>query len=151
AAIDWRTLAFTALLGVSAALASALLPALRIARGDLEPSLRHTAASIASGGLRQPLRRGLVIGELAIAVVLLTVAGLLVRSTMRLKALDLGFNPSELLAVKVAPPSDRMTAAERKTLVDRGLHAIAQLPGVLAASGVSQHPLQGPIGSDSPY
>src|SRR5262249_34742995 len=54
-------------------------------------------------------------------------------------------------AIEAAMPSDRMTVGERRALLERGLNEIARVPGIVSASGVSQRPLQGPIGSDSLY
>jgi putative ABC transport system permease protein len=151
AALDGRALVFTGLVGLVTALVSAIGPARRIARSDLEPILRRTGQAIAGGGLQHPLRRALVAGELAAALVLLTAAGLLVRSVLQLRHLDIGFNPAGLLAIEMSMPSEHITDVEARTLLDRGLHEIAQLPDVVAASAVSLHPLQGPIGLDSPY
>jgi putative ABC transport system permease protein len=151
AALDVRALVFTSVLGLVTAVASSIAPAARLARGGLEPVLRRTSQAIVEGGLRHPLRRALIAGELAAAVVLLTAAGLLVRSVVQLRHVDIGFNPSGLLAIEMSMPSEQMTDAQRRALLDRALHDVAQLPGVVSAGGVSLRPLQGPIGLDSPY
>ena len=63
-------------------------------------------------------RRALIVGELAAAVVLLTAAGLMLRSVVSLARLDLGFEARQLLAVKLSPPSSTATAAEMRTLTE---------------------------------
>src|SRR6185295_3938181 len=83
AALDVRAFVFTSFVGVVTAVASSIAPAARLARGGLEPVLRRTSQAIVEGGLRHPLRRALIAGELAAAVVLLTAAGLLVRSVVQ--------------------------------------------------------------------
>jgi len=149
AAIDVDTLLFTAAVGCAAAVLSWIAPAFQSGR-DLEPPLRRSSHTIVAGGLRQPLRRALIIGELAAAVVLLTAAGLMLRSVVSLARLDLGFEARQLLAVKLSPPSSTTTDAEMRTLTERAIADVAAIPGVAAAAGVSNRPLLGSIGSDSP-
>jgi len=149
AAIDVDTLLFTAAVGCAAAVLSWIAPAFQSGR-DLEPALRGSSHTIVAGGLRQPLRRALIIGELAAAVVLLTAAGLMLRSVVSLARLDLGFEARQLLAVKLSPPSSTTTDAEMRTLTERAIADVAAIPGVAAAAGVSNRPLLGSIGSDSP-
>src|SRR5262249_39783583 len=112
AGIDLRALAFTLAIGVLTTALSALTPAVKVPRGDLDPTLGRRAPSVASTGLRQPARRALIVGELALAIVLLTAAGLLARSIMRLGSLDRGFTPANLLAVRFALPSETMKDAD---------------------------------------
>ena len=149
AAIDVDTLLFTAAVGCAAAVLSWIAPAFQSGR-DLEPALRGSSHTIVAGGLRQPLRRALIIGELAAAVVLLTAAGLMLRSVVSLARLDLGFEARQLLAVKLSPPSSTTTDAEMRMLTERAIADVAAIPGVAAAAGVSNRPLLGSIGSDSP-
>ena len=87
AAVNGRALAFTAAIGLAAAVLSWIVPALQSVR-DLEPSLRQGSRTIVSGGLRQPARRALIVGELAAAVVLVTGAGLMLSSVVRLARLE---------------------------------------------------------------
>jgi putative ABC transport system permease protein len=151
AALDGRAIAFTGVLGLLTAFASSIAPAVRVARTDLEPVLRRSSQAIADGGLRHPLRRALIAGELAAAVVLLTAAGLLVRSIVQLRHVDIGFNRSGLLAVEMSMPSEHMADVERRALLARALRDLTEMPGVVSAAGVSLRPLLGPIGLDSPY
>jgi predicted permease len=150
AAITFRSLLFTAAIGVAAGLLSAIAPAIQSARA-LEPALRRSGPTVIAGGLRQPLRRALIVGELAAAVVLLTAAGLMLRSLVRLTHLDLGFDARQLLAVKMSPPSAAPTDAELRVLADRALRELAAVPGVAAVGGVSTRPLFGSVGNDSPF
>jgi putative ABC transport system permease protein len=151
AALDGRAVVFTSVIGLLTAFASSIAPAARVARTDLEPVLRRSSKAITDGGLRHPLRRALIAGEVAAAVVLLTAAGLLARSMVQLRHLDVGFNPSGLVGIEMSMPSEHMPDAERRALLARALHEVTQMPGVVAAGGVSLRPLRGPIGLDSPY
>jgi len=149
AAITTRTLLFTAAIGLASAVLSWIVPAFQSAR-DLEPALRRGGHTIVAGGLRQPLRRALIIGELAAAVVLLTAAGLMLRSFVRLAHLDLGFDARQLLAVTMSPPSATSTDGEMRALAYRAMRELAAIPAVAAVGGVSNRPLLGSVGSDSP-
>src|SRR5262245_28110069 len=149
AGVNFETLLFTAAIGCAAAVLSWIAPAFQSAR-HLEPALRRSGHTIVAGGLRQPLRRALMVGELAAAVVLLTAAGLMLRSVVSLARLDLGFEARHLLAVKLSPPSSTASDAGMRTLTERAIAELAAIPGVAAAAGVSNRPLLGPIGSDSP-
>jgi predicted permease len=150
AAIDIRTLLFTAAIGLTAAVLSWIVPAFQSGR-ELEPALRRSGHTIVAGGLRQPLRRALIVGELAAAVVLLTAAGLMLRSVVTLARLDLGFDARRLLAVTMSPPSSSSTDAELRALASRAMQELAAIPGVVAVGGVSNRPLLGSVGSDSPF
>lgn len=151
ATMNVRALAFTCGIGLLTAVISSIAPAFRVGRGNLEPILRRTGPGVTAGGLRQPLRRALVVGEMAAAVVLMTAVGLLTRSIVQLRQLDIGFNPSNLLGVEMSMPSARMPDAAARALLDSAMQSIAQMPGIVSVSGVSLRPLQGPIGFDSPF
>jgi len=149
AVIGGRTLLFTAAIGVAAGVISWIVPAIQSAR-DLEPSLRRSGHTLVSAGLRQPLRRALIVGELAVAVVLLTAAGLMLRSLISLSRLDLGFDARELLAVTMSGSSAAQTTAEARASAASALRELAAIPGVVSAGGASNRPLLGVVGSDSP-
>ena len=149
AAVNLDTLLFTSAIGVTAAVLSWIAPAFQSGR-DLEPALRRSGRTIVASGLRQPLRRALIVGELAAAVVLLTAAGLMLRSVVSLARLDLGFEARHLLAVTLSRPSSPTADAEMRTVTERAIAELKAIPGVTAAAGVSNRPLLGSIGSDSP-
>jgi putative ABC transport system permease protein len=148
ATTGWRTLSFIAAIGVSSAILSWLPPAFQTNR-DLEPALRAGQRSIAGASLRQPLRRLLIGGELAAAVVLLGAAGLMLRSVANLSRLDLGFDPAGLFAISLSTPAGASAAVVRPA-IDRALRESAAMPGVSFAGAVSNRPLFGAVGNDSP-
>src|SRR5258705_2133510 len=149
AAITTRTLLFTAAISLASAVLSWIVPAVQSGR-DVEPALRLSGRTATVGGLRQPLRRALIVGELAAAVVLLTAAGLMLRSVVHLTRLDLRLDARQLLAVTMAPPTATTTDAEMRALVERARQQVAAISGVVAVGGVSNRPLLGVVGSDAP-
>src|SRR5262249_32329882 len=151
AQVNAAAMAAAAAMGLVAAIASSLAPALALTRRDPERLLRSDAATIVRTGRRTPLRRVLIVSELAAAVLLLVVAGLLARSGGQLGRLDLGFQPSELLSASFALPPGPLPEPEKRQLLTRALDSLATLPGVRSVAGVSVRPLQGPIGLDSRF
>ena len=151
AGVNMAALAATAAIGLLAALLSSLAPALALTRRDLEQVLRQNAATVVRPGHRAPVRRLLIAGELAAAVLLLTAAGLLARSVGQLGRLDLGFQRSHLLSVSFAMPSGSPGELEIRNLLARALDDLSTVPGVISAAGVSLRPLRGPIGLDSRF
>ena len=151
ARVDMTALGATAAIGLLAALASSLAPALALTSRELEQVLRRDAATVVRAGHRAPTRRLLIVGELAAAVMLLTAAGLLARSVGQLGRLDLGFQPSHLLSVRFAMPPGTTGEPEARLLLTRALDDLSTVPGVVSAAGVSLRPLRGPIGLDSRF
>jgi putative ABC transport system permease protein len=127
--IDGRVLLFTLALSLSAGLAFGALPALTLRRGDLQSALK-SGARTTCGGFR--LRRLLVAAELALAIVLLTGAGLMLKSFARMNAHAPNFDPDDVAVMKVRFTGGRDADAFVREL----LHRIDTLPGVRAA-GVS--------------
>ena len=137
ARIDLSVLAFALGLVVVTTLLCAIVPALHVsARRSWETIVR------ARGGVtrRAVLGRGLLTAvQIAFATVLLTGAGLLVRSFDQLRRIDLGFQPARVLTLDVAPQVQ--TAAEYRQAYDAILDRIAALPAVEAVGAVYQRPL----------
>src|SRR5439155_2945477 len=99
--LDAVVLAFTTGLAVLTGVAFGLAPALAAARSNLTEGLKSGTVHAGHLPYRTRLRQGLVIAELAAALVLLTGAGLLTRSLFQLWAVDLGFHPDRLIAAHV--------------------------------------------------
>jgi putative ABC transport system permease protein len=149
--VNMASLAMTAAIGLLAALTSSIVPALALTRQELEAALRRGATAVVRAGHRAPLRRLLIAGELAAAVLLLTAAGLLARSVGQLGRLDFGFEPRHLMSVKFALPPGSISEPGARVLLTRALDELSTVPGVLSVAGVSLGPLQGPIGLDSRF
>jgi predicted permease len=131
---DERVLAFTMLVSCATAVLFGLLPALRAARLDPLPALKVSGGP--GGTVRIPLRRTLVVTQIAVSLVLLVVAGLFVRSLLKLKDIDLGFDPDRVLLFLVAPPgpAQPLSAEERLNVYRQLLARAESVPGVSAAS-----------------
>ena len=145
-AINGEVLLFTLVVALVSAVLFGLAPAWRLSRVDVQPNLNAasrgssgTGAAWAAGG---SLRRLLVTGELALAVVLLIAAGLLVRSFARLQDVPPGFNPENVLSLELSLSAGRYSDATAVRESYRQMWPrLSALPGVTAAGGVSSLPL----------
>ncbi len=138
-------------LGVAAAtsLLFGLAPALQAARRDLVEPLKDAAKGSSGGARGGRLRGALVVAEVALSLVLLTGAGLLMRSFSKLQNVDLGFPADRILSARLPLPRGQYQTAEAKGQFFRPLLARLQsLPGVVAATATSTLPPYGGIGSD---
>jgi putative ABC transport system permease protein len=108
--MDGQILAFTAALTILSAFIFGLLPAFHAARSNLGAQLRQGASAV-SGRSRNAVRRGLIVAEIAIAVVLLVGAGLLIRSFNRIQAVDVGFEVDGVATMRLTVPSVRYEGA----------------------------------------
>jgi predicted permease len=139
-------LLFTLLISIVSGVLFGLAPALRVARPDLQTVLkdsdRGSAGASAMWGRGNHLRRFLVVIELAISVVVLIVAGLLLRSFIRLQNVSPGFNPTNVLTLELTMSSDKYKDPEVVRATYRQLwERLERLPGVTAAGGISSLPL----------
>jgi putative ABC transport system permease protein len=141
--MDWAVLAFAAGLSLASAVLAGVAPAVRAAR--LAPAQAfHEAGRSVAGGMRGALlRRMLVVSELALAIVLLTGAGLLVRSFNRIADVNPGFDTRNLLTMQIALPRLRYPKEQVAAAYDRITDAIRRVPGVLSATAVSSLPAGG--------
>ena len=135
AAIDGRMLAFAAGLTMVAAIAFGLVPALQFSRPTSEAIRERTTT-----GPRGLMRRTLVAAEIAFALVLLTGAGLLVRSFVRLVSVDPGFSPRHAVALQVFAHDRHGTPERTRAFFAATLERLRALPGVEAAGAVSAMP-----------
>jgi putative ABC transport system permease protein len=137
-ALDPGVLAFTAGLTILAGLGFGLVPALQASRGEL----RDTMAGVGRGVTGGRARRALVLAEVALSLVLLTGAGLLVKSFMRLQAVDPGYRADQLLTLRVSLPKARYARRESLAVFhDQLAPRLAALPGVQAVAAASVAPL----------
>jgi putative ABC transport system permease protein len=134
-------------MAVAAALSVALVVAVGVAPALRSPSLLGTLREGIGAGarpLRRRLRAALVVGEIALALVLLTGAGLLMRSLERLQRVPTGLDEDRLLAVPIMPPASRYESPERALQLYREVAgAVAAVPGVQAVALTNHVPLSG--------
>jgi putative ABC transport system permease protein len=146
--VDGRVLVFAILLTALSVLAAGLTPALMASRPSLTGALTETAR-LAGHPSHRRLRGLLVAAEVAIALVLLTGAGMLARTFGNLQRVDLGFEPRRLLAVGVSGESKRY--ARQPDLYRALLERVAALPGVEAAGAAGVRPLRDKVGNSWPF
>jgi predicted permease len=140
--IDWRVLVFTLAVTLITGLIFGLAPALQISNPNLAESLKEAGRGSGPAASRNRLRSLLVVSEIAMTMVLLVCAGLLIRSVMRLKSVDPGFNPENIVAMNIGLASVKYPKPEnRATFFKQITERIAALPGVEAAGTTSVLPL----------
>ena len=126
-----------------------LVPALQTAKKELAEPLRDSGKGVSGGFRRGRLRNALVIFEVAMSIVLLSGAGLLVRSFMALQQVDLGFRAENLLYARVPLPRGQYsTGADKQRFFRNLLQRLQALPGVTAAAQTTTVPPFGGIRSD---
>jgi len=140
--VDLRVVLFTIAITMLTGVAFGLLPALRMRRGDSADALRDggkTSGHVASGAAR----RTLVVAEITLAVMILTGAGLLVRSLIQLRAMDLGFDPDGVMTLQVTLPRGKYNDTTAALFIDQLVSRTRSLPGVTSASAVDNLPISG--------
>jgi putative ABC transport system permease protein len=144
--LDWRVLCFTAGVAVLTSALFGLAPALRAFRVDLTDWLRDGQRS--SGGVgSQRFRSVMVVAEMALAVVLLAGAGLMLRSLWSLQKIHPGFNPSQVLTLRLSLPEASYQRSEQVVLFyQQLLERVRAVSGVKQAGAVRSLPLASPIG-----
>lgn len=140
ARLSTLVLSIAACTALIAGLAAGLPPALQWARTDAAGSGGRIAGDTGARGLRSAL----VVGQIAIAAVLLVAAGLTTRSFVELTTVDTGFDPSNLLTMEYRLPGNKYTSeAAQSAFHERVLERVRALPGVVDAAGVRALPFSG--------
>ena len=143
--LDGRVLAFTIGLAVLTGIVFGLVPAWRASAPGIEEALRDDAAG-ATGGRRRRLQGGLVVGEVALALVLLVGAGLLVRSFIRLSSVSTGFDTRDLVAARIRlTPARYPNGVGQAQFFDNVLTTLGARPGIQQASIAGTLPLSGSV------
>ena len=136
--IDWRVFVFSIAVTVVTGMIFGLAPAWTTARTDLSTTLKESGLSTTAASGRRTLRNALVVCEMALALVLLTGAGLLVRSFVELTRLDLGIDPKNVLTMGIHLPDYKYETASQQAIFFGGLLEKAEsIPGVKAAGAQS--------------
>jgi len=135
---------FTFLISLAAGLLFSLAPAFRVSKLDLNEVLKDGGRSGTSGRKHGILRDTLVAVEVALALLLLTGAGLLIQSVARLYKVDPGFDPSNLVTMSVWVPGAKYQADLKRTqFFNQIVQRIEQIPGVESAGTTTVLPLSG--------
>src|SRR5579863_1394705 len=148
--MDPTVLLFTAFAAIAAGILFGMAPAWQISRLDRFEALREGGRTGSAGLRRQKLRSGLVIGEVALALVLLVGAGLFLRSLASLEDVNPGFQPQGLISGSVALPQTQYgDAAKQIAFYNALLDHLSTLPGVSSVAAAVPLPFTGQSGSAS--
>ncbi len=140
---DWRVFAFAAAAAIISSLIFGLAPALQITR-NIALELKEGGRGGVGSPRAQRLRQLLVIGQVALATLLLIGAGLMVRSYLKIQNADLGFDPRNLLTFRVGlPPTQFTDKAQVRRFFAQLTPALAAIPGVESAGAASMLPSHG--------
>src|SRR5262249_48912887 len=140
--LDGRVLLFTLLTSVLAGIVFGLAPAWKATRSSLGGALSESGRAVAAG--RGGTQRFFVIGEMAMALVLLVSAGLMIRTLFYLWGLDLGFNPKNVLTFEISGPSSYKTQLGDaiRAAYSQVHEKLATTPGVNSVSfSLAAHPM----------
>jgi putative ABC transport system permease protein len=142
--VDWRVLGFTLLVAGATGIIFGLAPALASLRTDLNSVLRSAGRLASAGGpTAARFRDAFVVAEMAACVVLLTGAGLLIRSFARLESVNPGFRPDHILTMQVSLPESRYSDFNVGLFYKQLLERLQALPGVRFAAVTRKAPLSG--------
>lgn len=137
-ALSFPVLLFAAAIAVLTGVLFGMAPAFRATRVELVTTLKEQSGGLGSGVTHATLRKGLVIAQVALTLLLVTVAGGFVRSLYNLQHVDLGLQPSNVLQFSVAPELNGYTNDRSLDLFRRLEERVTALPGVHSVSGVEQ-------------
>jgi len=146
---NFPALLFSLATAIGSAVIFGLAPALQTVSKDLVEPLKDAGKGAGAGFRRGRLRNALVVFEVALSLVLLSGAGLLMRSFVKLQQMDLGFNPENILFASLPfPRGQYTTAAEKQRFYEQLAPRLRALPGVVAAAETTALPPYGGISSD---
>ncbi len=146
ASVDPRAMGVALTVSFLAAAAVSILPGFAAARSDLSGTMKEggRAAEPGLASLRRPsVQQGLVVAEIALAMTLLTAAGLMIRSLDRRSAVPLGFDGNGVTIARLSLPAIRFGPEQRRTFVERLETELARLPLVQHVAVASSLPFTG--------
>jgi len=142
--LSWPVIAFALGLAALTGLVCALAPAFAAIRTNVNNNLKEGGRTGSAGGGHARLRSALVIAEIAIALVLLTASGLLLRSFDKMRGVDLGFTPQHVTTASYGLPQQQYSKQPQIDTFNRELmRKLNQLPGVQASGFTTMLPSQG--------
>ena len=144
---DWRVLAFVFAVTGLTGIIFGLAPAIRASRGDVNSALKQSGRSVVAS--RSVLGKSLIVVQVAISLVLLVGSGLFLRTLYNLRTVDVGFNPHNLLLLRISPGLNRYD--EKRTIALYGdlQERIAAVPGVKGVALAQPSLLSGSINTTS--
>jgi putative ABC transport system permease protein len=142
--LDGWVLAFTLVLSSLTGIVFGLAPVLHASKGDLNEALKEGGRGSSAGFRGNRIRSLLVVSELALSLVLLTSAGLMIRTFLLLRQVDPGFKRDRVLSVDMSLPNAKYPSDhERVRFVEQLLKRVEVLPGIQSAATVFGVPMSG--------
>jgi len=142
-ALDWRVFAFTLVVSLLTGILFGLIPALQASRADVSTLMKDSASQSGMGFRRSRGRSALVVTEMALALILLTASGLLIRTFIAMRTTNRGFDEQNVLTVRMslAGPQFESTAHVAE-LVRRAHQRLGAIPGVSLSASTCALPLE---------
>jgi predicted permease len=145
--VDWRVLAFTAIVSLATGLVFGMVPALQSSRIDLNTTIKESSSRSGSGFRHNKARALLVVTEMGLALVLLVGAALFIRTFLAMRAVDPGFDAHQVLTLRMSLRGGRFAqTADVAQLMRDGAERLNALPGVEVAGAACCVPLEGGFG-----
>jgi predicted permease len=148
---DWRVFVYALAVVVFTAIAAGLSPALRATRTDVNTVLHQGGRTDGGGKARHKVRSDLMAAQVAGSLMLLIVAGLFVRSLRAVEHMDIGFDPNQLLNVRLDPSVNNFSETQTKEFYRSLETTIRAVPGVQSASLAASVPIAYALGKQSVY
>jgi putative ABC transport system permease protein len=147
--VDGRVLGFSFIISLMTGMIFGLVPAFQASRTNLNETMKEGGRR-SRGGSSDRVRSFLVVSQVALSLVLLVGAGLMIKSFNRLQQVSAGFNPEDVLTVRLSLPQGKyQQPASRASFCDQVIERITALPGVESAGAVVNLPLDGTGWSNS--
>lgn len=144
-AVNLPVLAFTVGLTLLTGIIFGLVPALEASRFDLSEPLKESGRNVIGGTRTQRMRSIFVVAQVALALVLLVGAGLLMKSLNRLQSVEAGFNPSNVLTLRVNLPQRKYDSDPKiLSFFQQAADQIHNTPGVESVGAINTLPFDGP-------
>lgn len=141
--LNLPVLAFALLVALGSGILSGLAPALHLSNPDTAGALKESSRGATASTAASRLRNVFVVAEVALSAILLTGAGLLLKSFLLVEHVNPGFNVANVLTANISLQNANYRPAQRQALVAQVLDRIRTDPGVLAAGAVTHLPLAG--------
>ena len=143
ASINMRVLGWSALFTIGSAVIVGLIPVFQSTRTSPQDALRSDGRGATSGRVHLRLRHALIVAEIALSVILLVGALLFFRSFANLQNVEPGFDPHDVLTMRITVPPEKYRGAAVNDFFQQIIDRIEETPGVRAVSVASQFPPQG--------
>ena len=143
ATINFRVLGWAAMFAIGSAVLVALLPVVQSTRTSPQDALKSDGRGATASRAPLRLRHSLIVAEIALSVLLLVGAGLFVRSFAKLQNVEPGFDPRNVLTMRITVPPEKYRGAAVNEFFQQIIDRLEHTPGVRAVSVASQFPPQG--------